>query len=393
MAENTVSYGIGLSDQQLNAMLNSDIPEIRQRAENYVSEAQSQQQKKSGILQKIGNFFVSPAASAEITPSTYNLGTGFQQVLKPDGTLEIVPVQNQNQFPFVSMSEFAKTNNLLSPASVTPKDTLTSLKNFQDNYYLDNKMAPPKSLGFDTTYGVANEPDVPQVALPGQNKGIPFVTQAKDFITQTVPKAIKTGIATAIDFIPGMRFVKSLDKFDTLPYQDRKFIESVMDTKGLPGSGVYVDPSTGLVKDMRGKNVRSLMGNYAEDIEESYQDKLESLEKSKDRWEDKYGDLNNTNNLGKTWSEMNNFNLKEFNFLEEMKNKKDKQTADLKEKIKNTKSINIHDDPYDKNKTKTKNKTEFTDFPNRNRPDKSGATGTKAGGFTNPGKGSYGPHR
>ena len=56
MAENTVSYGIGLSDQQLNAMLNSDIPEIRQQAENYVSEAQSQQQKKSGILQTISDF-------------------------------------------------------------------------------------------------------------------------------------------------------------------------------------------------------------------------------------------------------------------------------------------------------------------------------------------------
>jgi hypothetical protein len=28
-----------------------------------------------------------------------------------------------------------------------------------------------------------------------------------------------------------------------------------------------------------------------------------------------------------------------------------------------------------------------------NRPDKSGATGTRAGGFTNPGKGSYGPHK
>ena len=31
--------------------------------------------------------------------------------------------------------------------------------------------------------------------------------------------------------------------------------------------------------------------------------------------------------------------------------------------------------------------------PSGRRPDKSGATGTRAGGFTNPGKGSYGPHK
>ena len=41
MAEQSISYGIGLSDQQLNAMLNSDVPEIRQQAENYVATAQS----------------------------------------------------------------------------------------------------------------------------------------------------------------------------------------------------------------------------------------------------------------------------------------------------------------------------------------------------------------
>ena len=49
MAEQSISYGIGLSDQQLNAMLNSDVPEIRQQAENYVSTAQQQQTEKPNI--------------------------------------------------------------------------------------------------------------------------------------------------------------------------------------------------------------------------------------------------------------------------------------------------------------------------------------------------------
>ena len=80
------------------------------------------------------------------------------------------------------------------------------------------------------------------------------MTQAKDFCNWTVPNIA----SRAIDFIPGMRFIKSLDRFDSLTYQDRKFSESVMqkDARGNLRPGIYVDPSTGLLKDMRGKNVR-----------------------------------------------------------------------------------------------------------------------------------------
>ena len=33
-------------------------------------------------------------------PITYNLGNGFQQILKPDGTIEIVPIEQTNNLPF-----------------------------------------------------------------------------------------------------------------------------------------------------------------------------------------------------------------------------------------------------------------------------------------------------
>ena len=59
-----ISYGIGISDQNLQAMLNSDTPEIRQQAEAYLEAAQQPQQETS-FLQKIGNFFFPPAAGAE----------------------------------------------------------------------------------------------------------------------------------------------------------------------------------------------------------------------------------------------------------------------------------------------------------------------------------------
>ena len=60
-----ISYGIGISDQNLQAMLNSDTPEIRQQAENYLAAAQKQQPEKTSFLQRIGNFFFPPAAGAE----------------------------------------------------------------------------------------------------------------------------------------------------------------------------------------------------------------------------------------------------------------------------------------------------------------------------------------
>jgi hypothetical protein len=68
-----ISYGIGISDQNLQAMLNSDTPEIRQQAEAYLAAAQKQQTEKTGILQKLGDFFFPPAAGAE---PDFNVITG-----------------------------------------------------------------------------------------------------------------------------------------------------------------------------------------------------------------------------------------------------------------------------------------------------------------------------
>ena len=125
MAEQSISYGIGLSDQQLNAMLNSDVPEIRQQAENYVATAQSQQAEKPNILQRVGNFFnIGSAGAAE---PDFNVITGQS-------------VNTTNQFPFKSMAEMDAENTLaLNQMFATPEDTLTSLQNFQENYYLPNQ--------------------------------------------------------------------------------------------------------------------------------------------------------------------------------------------------------------------------------------------------------------
>jgi len=291
----------------------------------------------------------------------------MEQYIDEFGNLQFRAVGTNNEFPFVNISQFAdginegkSINQIIQENQIekfTPKDTVTSLPNFQDNYYLpssavkSNVVTPQK---FEAPYEIIGGEKVylgdtlgKQAALEKANfyqEPTGILTQAKDFITQQLPKTLKSGLDTLVDFIPGMRFIRSLDKFDSLPYQDRKFIKSVMDMKGISGSGIYVDPNTGLIKDIRGKNVRSLRGNYAENIENDFNAKVESLDKSKSRWNEKYGDLNNVNEYGKTWEQMNKNNLNTFAFLTDMKAKLDQQKADLKEKIKRTKSINIHGD-------------------------------------------------
>ena len=300
----------------------------------------------------------------------------MEQYIDEFGNLQFRAVGTNNDFPFVNISQFAEGVNEGKSIEQIIKEN--QIKQFNLGTNFGNTQS-----GFATNFPyqtnvqpVENKTDVTQSTI-GQTFEPPFqiiggqkvylddkigtkaaeekanffqqpegiMTQAKDFLTQTVPKTVKSGLDTLINFIPGMRFIRSLDKFDSLPYQDRKFIKSAMDMKGIVGSGIYVDPSTGLIKDMRGKNVRSLRGNYAENIEKDYNAKVESLEKSKQRWNEKYGDLNNINEYGKTWNEMNKNNLNTFAFLTDMKAKLDKQRADLKEKIKRTESINIHGGP------------------------------------------------
>ena len=291
----------------------------------------------------------------------------MEQYIDEFGNLQFRAVGTNNEFPFVNISQFnegvnkgksieqlLKENmikNFNLSNNLTPLNTVNTQSGFATNFPYQTNVQPAKTVAdADANVVAVKRPEEPFEIIGGQKVYIGdtlgraqalekanffeqptgIMTQAKDFLTQTVPNVIRGGI----NMIPGMRFIQGLDKFNTLPYQDKKFIQSAMDMKGIPGSGIYVDPRSGLLKDMRGKNVRSLFGNYADSIEKDYNAKVESLEKSKDRWNSKYGDLNNINELGKTWEEMNKRNINEFNFLSNMKSAKDKQNRDLLDKVK-----------------------------------------------------------
>ena len=102
MAEKSISYGIGLSDQMINQMLQSNDPSIVAQAQDYINQAQAQQEEKPNLLQRIGNFFISPAASAEVvmnpqgnlvdTEGRINFfNTGTEQVFPRQGLESLYP--------------------------------------------------------------------------------------------------------------------------------------------------------------------------------------------------------------------------------------------------------------------------------------------------------------
>jgi hypothetical protein len=333
MAEQSISYGIGLSDQQLNTMLNSDVPEIRQQAENYLATAQSQQAEKPNILQRIGNFFnIGSAGAAE------------PDIL--DRRSVITGEFPQNQFPFRSMVDMAAANdlalnNMYTTSTTTPFDARNIQTIFPTNFSNAGITQSTAAREFEEPFQIINGQKVYISDILGtrqaeekanvfqEPKGI--LTQAKDFITQQLPKTLKGGLDTLVNFIPGMRFVRAIDKFDTLPYMDRKFIESRM---GGDVPGISVDPRTGLLTDAAGLNVRSLRGNYAEAVDDEYERYSKAIERAKEKYGVGFDGTQFTGANADIANKMNDRNINMFNFFKNQKAAKDQQIADLRAKVK-----------------------------------------------------------
>ena len=95
----------------------------------------------------------------------------FIPVANPDGTISYFPntLESEPGIPFRSMVNMAEDINYFSPTNtdtssnnfVAPVPPVSASTMFQDLYYpnLGIMSQAPKSLGFDTSFGVANEPD------------------------------------------------------------------------------------------------------------------------------------------------------------------------------------------------------------------------------------------
>jgi len=133
---------------------------------------------------------ISSASAAEPNKTSSVSGTpGFEIVAKPDGTIEVVPVGTSNDLPFKSMAELAAENaNLnLFPAPLNVSNFPANTFDDQVNFAPKQKPTPLMNLGFDTSFGVANEPDVKQVDYLGN---------------EPVGSKLKRGLASLTSFLP-----------------------------------------------------------------------------------------------------------------------------------------------------------------------------------------------
>ena len=266
------------------------------------------------------------------------------------GNIQYRNVGTNNDFPFRSMVEMEAANQLaLNDMFSVPSQT--NFGNTQSGFATNFPLQPvPVNTGI-TQSTAANQFEEPFQIINGQKvyisdvlgmkqaeekanfyrepKGI--LTQAKDFITQQLPKTLKGGLDTLINFIPGMKFIRSLDKFDTLPYMDRKFIQSKM-TGDVPG--ISVDPRTGLLKDAAGKNIRSLRGNYSETVDDEYERYSKAIERAKEKYNVGFDGTQFTGANADIANKMNDRNINMFNFFKNQKAAKDQQIAEFKAKVK-----------------------------------------------------------
>ena len=86
----------------------------------------------------------------------------FETIVKPDGTIQIVPRERTNNFPFTSMAEMDAANQfpIIPNQTIFPTNVQTGIMTqvpTPTGVFLDNAGLPT----IDTSFGVANEPDDP----------------------------------------------------------------------------------------------------------------------------------------------------------------------------------------------------------------------------------------
>ena len=105
------------------------------------------------------------------------------------------------------------------------------------------------------------------------------------------------------------------DRYGSLPRANQAFIASRM---GYTGPTIFGENTSGLSKDPFGINTRSGFGDYAAFTVKRAGELNKSIEKSKNRWTEKFGSLNAIDpKYGKTWAEMNKMNLDMQSFYNE----------------------------------------------------------------------------
>ena len=130
-------------------------------------------------------------------PITYNLGNGFQQILKPDGTIEIVPIEQTNDLPFdVGGQLFNQFNN----AGPVPNITTFNPRSIQSIF--------PTNMQKGITASSAAQ-DVSPIPFGTSVDNIQGFTDKEDFSTSGTEKS---GIAKLFEFLQKFSPVSMITK-------------------------------------------------------------------------------------------------------------------------------------------------------------------------------------
>ena len=192
------------------------------------------------------------------------------------------------------------------------------------------------------------------------------------------------------------------DRYGSLPRANQAFIASRM---GYTGPTIFGENTSGLSKDPFGINTRSGFGDYAAFTVKRAGELNKSIEKSKNRWTEKFGSLNAIDpKYGKTWAEMNKMNLDMQSFYnegaKEFKGLQDEEYQDrIDTFVKNYKKPGVKDmfdTVYDGGNihggtttTGNNNKTkDYGPYTGGNDDNDGGSTGSKSSGSSKSGRSS-----
>ena len=347
-----------------------------------------------------GNYFI---PQQQFRDSSFGLPGIGQPGINPPRKLPVLPVQ-----PIASMNQGGGGGGI--PFSGTATDLTTAFQKAVDDRQDRLNNPPSRFLGFNT---------MRDQELTGADAGfydtIPqeqtFAGKVQDFLT---PQSADDIIARGFEPRVKLGILSNLlpDRFGELPRGDQAFIARNM---GYTGPTVFGQDQSGLQKDPFGLNVRSGFGNYAERVGVEAGKLGESLIKSAARrgltFDPSQGAL--VDATGKVIDEdeytgkMKNFIDQtkmlrtKFNFYTQKTKERDADRLLAEQKLAEEAKAKQMADAAERARLerlgRDKDRGGFdpsgpTQASIRaSREDRSGATGTRAGGFTNPGRGSYGP--
>jgi hypothetical protein len=146
---------------------------------------------------------------------------------------------------------------------------------------------------------------------------------------QSYEDIMTSGYIQPRSLVPGIMGIMSnfgLKNYASLPQSDQAFIAS---KRGYTGPTIFGDNTTGLNTDPFGINVDSMFGNYAEYSKKESARLDKQIEKSQKSYIDKYGSLDDENEYGKSWYEMNKVNLARKGFYNQNVTDTQNITSDL----------------------------------------------------------------